>query len=136
MPRKTSSLGASLRGRKTPTPLLSTHGRKTPAPGLPTRDDLINAESRLGRTLFGPIPDGHRREFFHYQNNIWLWHESWEDQFGATQEFTIRYEVRPSGVFKKQVKPGAHYLKVQGQELENFRQAAHAYAALVKEKLY
>ena len=27
-------------------------------------DDLINAESAIGRTLFGPIPAGHQREFF------------------------------------------------------------------------
>ena len=26
--------------------------------------ELLNAESALGRTLFGPIPDGHQREFF------------------------------------------------------------------------
>ena len=26
-----------------------------------TYEDLVNAESALGRTLFGPIPEGHRR---------------------------------------------------------------------------
>ena len=64
-------------------------------------NDLINAESELGRTLFGPIPAGHQREFFASKKNVWIWHENWTNQFGQLQEMTIRYEVRPTGVYKR-----------------------------------
>ncbi len=96
--------------------------------------DLINAESALGRTLFGPIPAGHEREFFVAKKNVWIWYESWPDMAGEIQEMTIRYEVRPEGVFKR-ANAGA-YEKVEGAELENFRQAARSYLTLVKSKLY
>ena len=97
-------------------------------------NDLINAESELGRTLFGPIPDGHQREFFAFKKNVWMWHENWVDQFGKLQEMTIRYEVRPTGVYKKP--NGGSYKKIEGEELKNFRQAARGYLNLVKTKLY
>lgn len=97
-------------------------------------EDLINAESELGRTLFGPIPDGHQREFFTFKKNVWMWHENWVDQFGKLQEMTIRYEVRPTGVYKKST--GSGYKKIEGAELKNFRQAARSYLNLVKTKLY
>ena len=99
-----------------------------------TYDDLVNAESELGRTIFGPIPDGHHREFFKHKGNVWIWYEDFPDKFGKTNNMTIRYEVRPAGVYKK-VGDGA-YAKIEGEELENFRQAAKKYLELVKTKLY
>ncbi len=99
-----------------------------------TYDDLINAESEIGRTLFGPIPAGRRREFFMSKNNVWIWHESWADQFGVLQEMTIRYEVRPTGIYKKTA--GGIYQKLEGEELNNFVNAAKSYFALIKERLY
>ena len=97
-------------------------------------DDLINAESELGRTLFGPIPEGHQREFFKHRDNVWIWHENWTDNYGKLQEMTIRYEVRPTGVYKKPT--GGFYQKIEGEELDNFRIAANSYLKLVKSKLY
>lgn len=97
-------------------------------------DDLINAESALGRTLFGPIPAGHQREFFKHKDNVWIWYESWLDEAGKEQTITIRYEVRPAGVYKKVA--GAGYKKLEGAELNNFRMAAKNYLNLVKTKLY
>lgn len=97
-------------------------------------DDLINAESALGRTIFGPIPAGHQREFFKHKGNVWVWHENWVDPFGDTQDMTIRYEVRPEGVYKKVA--GKTYERLEGAELENFRNAAKRYLELVKTKLY
>lgn len=88
-------------------------------------DDLINAESELGRNIFGPIPEGHKREFFHHQKNVWIWHEN-----GTT----IRYEVRPHGVYKRVM--GSDYHKITGKELENFRNATKNYLELVKKHLY
>lgn len=102
--------------------------------GRPTYEDLINAESELGRTLFGPIPMGHQREFFESKKNVWIWHEGWIDELGAEQQMTIRYEVRPNGVYKKPL--GGSYEKIEGAELDNFRRAARAYLDLVKTKLY
>lgn len=99
-----------------------------------TLEDLINAEAALGRTVFGPIPEGHRREFFESRKNVWFWHESWNDQYGNPQDITVRYEVRPDGVFKKPA--GGVYMKLEGDELNNFRRAARSYLNLVKTKLY
>lgn len=100
----------------------------------PTRADLINAESRLGSKIFGPIPAGHHREFFHDRQNIWIWHEDWSDQAGHARQLTIRYEVRPSGVFKKIA--AGKYFKLEGAELENFRHATRAYLRIIKQHLY
>ncbi|MBR3180131.1 hypothetical protein IKF57_01180 [Candidatus Saccharibacteria bacterium] len=99
-----------------------------------TYDELIEAESRLGSTLFGPVPLGHERKFFAHKKNVWIWHESWHNQFGKLEELTIRYEVRPTGVYKKLA--GKDYKKLEGTELDNFRKAAASYLDLVKTKLY
>jgi hypothetical protein len=88
-------------------------------------DDLINAESAIGRTIFGPVPDGCQREFFHHQKNVWIWHEA---------GVTVRYEVHPHGVFKKLL--GQSYTKVEGAELKNFLVAARHYLRLIKIHLY
>lgn len=104
------------------------HGRK------PSRAQLINAESRLGSQIFGPIPEGHRREFFHDKQNIWIWHEAWTDENSHARQLTVRYEVRKTGVYKK-ISAGA-YFKLQGAELENFRKAANTYLRVVKKWLY
>lgn len=104
------------------------------ATAKPTRADLINAESRLGSRIFGPVPEGHNREFFHDRQNIWIWHEDWSDQAGHPRQLTVRYEVRPSGVFKKIA--AGKYLKLEGDELENFRKATRAYLRVIKQHLY
>lgn len=86
---------------------------------------LINAESALGRGLFGEVAPGHQREFFCLQKNVWLWYEDGQ---------TIRYEVREDGVYKK-VDNGS-YRKIDGTELANFRNATKAYLELVKANIY
>ncbi|MBQ9020282.1 hypothetical protein IJ096_03110 [Candidatus Saccharibacteria bacterium] len=149
MPHKLFSLKSSKTTQK-PAPnsaknQAKTHhiSKKSPSPNpasqkapkkYQTIDDLINAESALGRTLFGPIPKGHRREFFQHKPNLWLWHESWTDSKGAKKELTVRYEVLPTGVFKKPL--GGQYVQLRGAELENFRKAVHTYTNLVKTHLY
>ena len=97
-------------------------------------DDLINAESALGRTIFGEIPAGHQREFFTAKRNVWIWHENWVDTLGIEKEMTIRYEVRPTGVYKRF--NGGNYERIEGRELENFKNAAGTYLKLLKEHLY
>lgn len=101
----------------------------------PTLRDLINAESALGRTLFGSIPSGHQREFFASDHNVWIWHERWQDALGRPEELTIRYEVHPYGVYKRTNGRG-NYRKIEGAELDNFRRAAAEYLKLVKQNLY
>lgn len=100
----------------------------------PSRAELINAESKLGSTIFGPIPEGHRREFFHDRENVWLWHEDWLDREKHRHQLTVRYEVRPSGVYKKL--SAGKYVQLKGAELENFRQATKVYLHIIKQKLY
>lgn len=87
--------------------------------------NLINAESALGRTLFGTIPAGSSREFFCLQKNVWIWSEN---------GLIIRYEVRENGVYKKVGEGGYH--KVTGEELEHFTAATKAYLELVKTRIY
>lgn len=99
-----------------------------------SQSDLLNAESRLGSTIFGPIPAGHRREFFHDKQNIWIWHESWPVSDAEERQITVRYEVRPTGVYKKFA--AGQYVKLENAELDNFRRAAHAYLQVVKAGLY
>ncbi|MBQ3440787.1 hypothetical protein IJG27_00530 [Candidatus Saccharibacteria bacterium] len=97
-------------------------------------DDLMDLESKWGGTIFGPIPAGHRREFFEHKKNVWIWYESWRDTAGVPQELIIRYEVRPAGVFKRVC--GQKYEKLTGSELDNFRTAAKNYLQIIKTKLY
>ncbi len=99
-----------------------------------TLPELINAESAIGRTLFGPIPVGHQREFFTSRRNVWIWHESWTDQLGRVQKYTVRYEVRPEGVFKRTDQ--SPYQRIEGEELDNFRATAKTYLNLIKRNLY
>lgn len=98
-----------------------------------TEADLINAESKLGATLFGPIPTGHRREFFRYRHNVWIYHESWTAG-GKKMESTITYKVKENGVFKCPL--GGEYTKISGAELENFKKATSEYLKLIKNRLY
>lgn len=98
-----------------------------------TEDDLINAESRLGALLFGPIPAGHRREFFRYRHNVWIYHEEWTEN-DKKMESTITYKVQENGVYKCPL--GGEYIKIKDAELANFRKATREYLKLVKQKLY
>lgn len=102
--------------------------------GRLTYEDLINAESELGRTIFGPVPVGHQREFFKNKENVWIWYEKWTDAAGTPQDVTIRYEIRPNGVYKKLI--DKNYEKIEGDELNNFVSAVRSYYKLVKDKLY
>ena len=134
--RNPKNLIAQMRARLKSKPKSSDTLHKQEAPAKtkrPTLDDLINAESALGRTLFGPIPEGHQREFFHHQNNVWIWHESWFEG-DEKHQITVRYEVRENGVYKR-VNRGK-YCRLSDYELKNFIKATHAYLKLIKQKLY
>ncbi len=95
--------------------------------------NLIRHEARLGATVFGPIPKGHRREFFCLDRHTWVWHEEWRDNKGQYQIRTTRYDVRPDGILKSQ---NGHYQKVQDAEAIRLRQAAHKYVQRLNKEMY
>lgn len=133
MQKKTTKLKNGLKKLAKVTKLPKLSRAKAPQTAKLTEADLINAESRLGATLFGSIPAGHRREFFRYRHNIWIYHESWFEN-GKKVESTLTYEVKENGVFKCPL--GDEYKKIRGEELENFKKAVRAYLKLVKSQLY
>ena len=99
-----------------------------------TERDLINLESRVGSTIFGAVPKGHRREFFNLDPDTWIWHEEWVDDNGDMKRHTVRYEVSERGVLK--VLPGLKYSILKGSELENFRAATVEYLKRVSKQVY
>ncbi len=99
-----------------------------------TRRDLIRMESKIGAQLFGPIPLGHRREFFCLDDNTWVWYEEWVDKQGKRRELTTRYEVHPNGVLK--VQDGQPYSVVEGEELRNLAIATDLYYQRVAREIY
>ncbi len=100
-----------------------------------TDRQLIKLESDIGRTLFGPIPSGHIREFFCLDAETWVWYEEWRDKNNQSQNHTIRYEVHPNGILKV-LGGGANYSFLNGQELENLSIATQAYKERVVRELY
>ena len=95
---------------------------------------LIHREAELGGTLFGQIPQGHRRDFFYLGDNTWIWHEGWRDENGKEKIVTTRYEVSQDHIMK--VQDGMPYQKLEGEEAINFYNATLAYFELIKSQLY
>lgn len=90
---------------------------------------LLHHEAKVGGKLFGPIPEGHRREFFCLDENTWVWHEEWKDDHGEWQAVTTRYDVRPGGIVKYQGNnPGQ---PLSRQELTNLYRAIKLYTEQV-----
>ncbi len=96
--------------------------------------NLIRHEAKIGGELFGPIPEGGKREFFCLDKHTWIWHEEWIDANGSHRMKTTRYDVRPDGVLKAQ--DGQHYQKVSKPEAERLLQAARLYKEKVQTELY
>jgi hypothetical protein len=95
---------------------------------------LIRREAKLGGELFGPIPEGGRREFFCLDEHTWIWHEEWLDGDGKRRIKTTRYDVRPGSILKAQ--DGQRYSQVGREEARNLLQAAEAYVSRVKSEIY
>ena len=98
------------------------------------RKSYIWREAVVGARVLGPIPSGHDREFFCLDRDTWVWHETWRDEKGHKQEFTVQYEVDPSGVLKRV--NGGQYTKLQGVELARFEKAVYAYYQEVSRHVY
>jgi hypothetical protein len=91
--------------------------------------NVLRYEAKLGGRLFGPVPAGHRREFFCLDKHTWIWHEEWTDSQGKHRAVTTRYDVRPNGILKSQ--GNQSYQRVAGDELRNLVQAAELYSGRV-----
>lgn len=99
-----------------------------------TERELLTLESEIGATLFGPIPAGHRREFFCLDEKTWIWHEEWLDEKKKLATSTVRYEINEHGVLK--VQEGARYSYLEGDELRNFGVAIRMYYEQVARGVY
>lgn len=96
--------------------------------------NLIRHEAKIGGTLFGPVPEGGRREFFCLDARTWVWHEEWTDENGQSRSKTTRYDVRPNGILKAQ--DGNRYQYVTSDEARHLRDAAQLYRQRVKNEIY
>lgn len=95
--------------------------------------NLIRHEARIGGTVFGPVPNGVRREFFCLDRHTWVWHEEWTDQNGQKQIRTTRYDVRPDGLLKSQ---NGHYQQVSREEALRFKKAVRVYGERLNRDMY
>lgn len=87
--------------------------------------ELIRREAEIGGQLFGPVPQGHHRQFFCLDEHTWVWYEEWKDRDGQQKSVTTRYEVRPNGVLKAQ--DGQGYQRVSRDEARNLYRATEMY---------
>jgi hypothetical protein len=97
--------------------------------------DLIRKEAVIGGTLFGPVPSGHRREFFCLDEHTWVWHEEWITKAGIRQVRNTHYSVRPSGVVKIHSDSNT-YQSLSPSEAKNFHEAVRQYYKKVTQNLY
>lgn len=95
--------------------------------------NLMRHEAQIGGQVFGPVPAGHRREFFCLDEHTWVWHEEWTDAKGQRRIQSTRYDVRPNGIFKSQ---GAIYRPITHAESVRLYEAARLYRSRVKAELY
>lgn len=96
--------------------------------------NLIRHEAKIGGQLFGPIPEGGRREFFCLDEHTWIWHEEWVDAKGVKQIKTTRYDVRPSGILKSQDGQQTQYVSLD--EAKHLRKAVSLYNQRVDEEFH
>lgn len=99
-----------------------------------TERELIELEAEIGGKLFGPIPAGHRREFFCLDEHTWVWHEEWVDENKQRQVTSTRYEIHDNGILKAQ--DGKVYKFIEGTELRNLVLAIRLYYEAVARGIY
>ncbi len=99
-----------------------------------TERELIQLESQIGATLFGPLPPRTQRSFFNLDEKTWIWHEETELDHGQKRRSTIRYELQDNGVLK--IQEGSRYSYLDGAELDNFLVATSQYYERVAREIY
>lgn len=95
--------------------------------------NLIRREAQVGGQLFGPVPKGHRRQFFCLDKHTWIWHEEWTEA-GSHQIRTTRYDIRPDVILKSQ--DGHHYQRLTMDEVKNFVHAVGTYRQRIAQEVY
>ena len=100
---------------------------------LLTERDLLTMESQIGAQIFGPVPDGHARQFFCLDESTWIWSDSYTDD-GGRHETLIRYEIHETAVLK--VLGNTSYGFLGGDELRRFVTAVQMYYERVSRDLY
>lgn len=96
--------------------------------------ELMRKEAQIGGQIFGPLPNGGKREFFCLDKHTWIWHEEWIDQTGQKVSKTTRYDVRPTGILKAQSNGAYH--AVSEAESRNLIEAAKIYVSRCKSEIY
>jgi hypothetical protein len=91
--------------------------------------EVLRRAAQIGGGIFGPVPDGVRREFFCLGHRVWIWHEEWTDENGQRRIVTTRYDVRPKGILKAQ--DGQPYRYVELEEGKRLYKAMKMYARLM-----
>ena len=106
--------------------LFTSNQQKTLQKRAEARRALLHYGARIGGEVFGPIPKGHRREFFCLDRHTWIWHEEWNDPVTKKHYAVMtRYDVQPNGVLKSQ---GTNsYQRLNMQEGRNLYQAIELY---------
>lgn len=99
-----------------------------------TERELIQLESEIGRKIFGPVPPGHRREFFCLDEKTCIWHEEYKGSDGKPVTSTTRYEFLGDKVLKAH--NGARYSYLEGDELKNLLIAVNSYYERVMRGIY
>lgn len=99
-----------------------------------TERELIELEAEIGGKLFGPIPAGHKREFFCLDDQTWIWHEEWVNHDKQRQVTSTRYEIHDNGILKAQ--DGKVYKFIEGEELRNLVVAIRLYYEAVSRGIY
>jgi hypothetical protein len=100
-----------------------------------TERELIQLESEIGAKLFGPLPQGGRREFFCLDKRTWIWYEEAPNaQTGELEQSTTRYEIHDNGILK--VQGGSRYNFIEGAEFDNFVTATRLYYEQVARGIY
>lgn len=99
-----------------------------------TERELIQLESDIGRFIFGPVPKGHRREFFCLDEHTWIWYEEWHDEYNKIQSRTTRYELHNNGILK--IRDAGQYEYLDQEEFQNFGVAIKLYYEQVMRGIY
>ncbi len=91
--------------------------------------ELIRREAEIGRTVFGPVPKGVKREFFCLDRDTWIWQETANGRMRTT-----KYKIKKSEIIKSV--DGSQYERVHLEEAQRFAEATKTYNDRVKRELY
>ncbi len=91
--------------------------------------ELIRREAEIGRTVFGLIPKGVKREFFCLESDTWIWQETAN---GKTT--TTKYRIKKKEIIKSV--NGSQYERVSLEEARRFAEATKTYSKRVNRELY